>query len=331
MEPTIDEALLTAYLDGELTPQDRQLLEQRLAQEPELRLRLVLLEETWHCLDLLEQESPNVEQIETTLKIAAVSVESTPYVPKGVKWFKMRYFAALAGIVLFVAAFHVGTQPFLDDPSFRQMIIRYDMYLAVSDDGLPLLQQLAVERVFLPPLPEDEQIDPNEYKPSQPGSWISTFPLRTTRRPDAFDDPELYRLFYRNLQRFRTLPPKKTQQVVQLHHNIERTQGSDELVITLQNYYYWFKSLQSYEKAGLKQQKTIDDRVAAIVALKDRLDNRQLDDAVQLPSEIISFDESKRLAETLAALHPWEQDRLLNSDPMQIISVLQQSFSPEGQ
>jgi len=99
----------------------------------------------------------------------------------------------------------------------------------------------------------------------------------------------------------------------------------------LQNYYYWFKSLQSYEKAGLKQQKTIDDRVAAIVALKDRLDNRQLDDAVQLPSEIISFDENKRLAETLVALHPWEQDRLLNSDPMQIISVLQQSFSLERQ
>jgi len=331
MEPTLDDTLLTAYLDGELSPHERQLLEQRLAHEPELRQRLVLLEETWHCLDLLEQEPPNAEQIETTLHVAAVSVSGVPLAPTNINRFRRWVIVALAGIVLFAITFRLGMQPLLDDPSFRQMIERYDMYLAVVDDGgLLLLRQLAFERVFLPPLPEGTQIDPAVYTPSQSHGWISMFSHQATRRQNTFDDPELYRLFYRNLQRFRDLSPKKTQQIRELHRSIEGAPRHDELVITLQNYYHWFKSLQSYEKAGLKQQKTVEDRVADITALKSRLDNRQLDDALQMPSEIISYDESQRLAETLAELPSWQQDRLLNSDPMQIINILKQSFSQES-
>ena len=327
MEPTADETLLTAYLDGELSPQDRQLLEQRLAQEPELRQRLVLFEDTWHCLDLLEQESSNVEQIETTLHVAAVSLSQVPFVPTTMNPFKKRILAALVGVVLFAIAFHLGTQPFLDDPSFRQMIERYDMYLAVADDGgLPLLQQLAFKRVFLPPLPEDAAaIDPSEY---EPGSHRRSGIVRHQSPRKESDDPELYRLFYRNLQRFDTLTTDKTQQVRRLHQDIERTPGHDDLVTTLQNYYYWLKSLQSYERAGLTQQKSMESKVSAITELKTRLDNRHLDDAMQMPSEVIRFEESERLAEALADLPPWQQDRLLNNDPIQIINVLQQSLPP---
>jgi hypothetical protein len=221
-------------------------------------------------------------------------------------------------------AFHLGTQPFLDDPSFRQMIERYDMYLAVAEDGLPLLQQLALKRVFLPPLPESAAaIDPSEY---EPGSHRMSGIVRHQSFRKEFDDPDLYRLFYRNLQRFRS-QHEKTQQVRRLHQSIEKTPGHDDLVTTLQNYYYWLQSLQSYERAGLTQQKSMEGKVSAITELKTRLDNRHLDDAMQMPSEVIRFEESQRLAETLAELPPWQQNRLLNNDPIQIINVLQQSTS----
>ena len=331
MEPTSDEALLTAYLDGELTPQDRQLLEQRLANEPELRERLVLLEETWHCLDLLEQESPDATQIETTLQIAAVSVSAPAFVPlkitRSLRW----RIAALAGVVLFAVAFHLGSQPFLNDPSFRQMIERYDMYLAVSDDGLELLQQLARRRVFLPSLPDDAPpIDPDEYNPRPYRTWMPrAWSHRATDQRSEFDDPELYRLFYNNLRRFRTLSPKKSQQIRELHQSIEMTPGSVELAITLQNYYYWRKSLQSYEKAELLQQKSLDEKVARIIDLKNHLDELQSDGTPRMLSEIINYEETERLADTLAELPTWQQERLLNDDPIQIISKLKQAVTSE--
>ena len=113
MEPTLDESLLVAYLDGELTPQERQQLEQRLADEPELRQRLTQLEDTWHCLDLLEQESVDAEKIETTLKTVAISVSAVPFPSLQVsRWGLNRWgqwgIVALAGLVLFALTFQLG-------------------------------------------------------------------------------------------------------------------------------------------------------------------------------------------------------------------------------
>ena len=109
MEPTLDEALLTAYLDGELEPLERQGLEQRLADEPELRQRLTLLEETWHCLDLLEKESVDAENIETTLKTAAIAVSVPSFLPVGTNRWRRWSLAAVVGLVLFVVTFKIGS------------------------------------------------------------------------------------------------------------------------------------------------------------------------------------------------------------------------------
>ena len=109
MEPTLDEALLTAYLDGELTPLDRQRLERRLANEPELRQRLTLLEETWHYLDLLEQESADAEKIETTMNLLAVAMSAAPFPALRVNRWGRWSIAALAGLTVFAGTFYFGT------------------------------------------------------------------------------------------------------------------------------------------------------------------------------------------------------------------------------
>ena len=329
MEPTPDEALLTAYLDDELTPQDRQHLEQRLANEPELRQRLTLLEETWHCLDLLEQESTDTEQIETTLKIAAISMSASSFVPLKISPFKKWGLAVFAGLALFAITFHLGKRSPLDDSSFRPMVERLDMYRAIlDDDGLDLLRQLAVERVFLPPLPDDvPPIDPHEYQPNPHSSrTFHTFTYPVMNYRDEYNNTELYQLFYKNIQTFHNLSWEKREQVRKLHRDIKEAPRSVELVLTLQNYYYWLKSLQSYEKVKLKKPKLLEEKIEEIIALKTHLDRQQTDDSTLMPSEIIGIEESKHLAEALAKLTIEQQERLLNDEPFRIINELKQSF-----
>jgi len=326
MEPTLDEALLTAYLDGELTPQDRQHLEQRLANEPELRQRLALLEETWHCLDLLEPESVDAEQIETTLKIAAVSVSVAPFASSTTNRFSRWGVVVLAGLALFIVTFQMGKQSPFDDPSFRQKVERLDMYLAISDDGIELLRLLAVERVFLPPLPGDvPSIAPHEYEPVPQGWMSNAFAHLSAGYQRGFDDAELYQLLHRNIQTYRRLSKEKAEQIQKLHHDIETAPRRTELLLTLQNYYHWFKSLQPYEKIELRKPRLIAEKVAAIFALKTYLEHQPLDTQPSMPSEVVGIEESKRLAETLAELMPSRKERLLNDTPIQIINELNQS------
>ena len=120
MEPTLEEALLTAYLDGELEPSERQSLEQRLANEPELRQRLILLEETWHCLDLLEKEDTDAEKIETTLKTAAISVLPPSFLPVRTNRWGRWSLAACVGLALFVVTFQIGNRTPVGTLSLRQ-------------------------------------------------------------------------------------------------------------------------------------------------------------------------------------------------------------------
>ena len=325
MEPTPDETLLTAYLDGELSPSERQHLEQRLANEPELRQRLTLLEETWHCLDVLEQENIDAEQIETTLKIAAVSESELPFASSKISRFARRSIALLVGLVAFLITFQIGRQSPLDDPSFRRMIERLEMYRAIVDDGgIELVRQLAVDRVFLPPLSNGEQsVDPKGYEPS-PRGWLSnSFSYSVIGYHNEFDDAELYQLLSRNIQTYNRLPSKTAKQIRKLHSDIEAAPRRDDLLATVQNYYHWFKALQPYEKDAIRKRKLTVDRVAAIIDMKVRLERRP--GGSTMASEIVGIEEGNRLAETLAELTPWRKERLLNEEPIRIINELKQS------
>ncbi|MCL2005763.1 MAG: hypothetical protein FWG73_06325 [Planctomycetaceae bacterium] len=323
MEPTPDEALLIAYLDGEITPQDREALEQRLAEEPELQEKLTLLGETWNYLELLEKEDADAVQIETTLKTVALSL-SIAHVPAlQKKPAKQWAVFAIVGLAIFFIFLQVGLRTSFDDPSFRRKLERLDMYLAITndDDGLELLQKLTAKRVFLPALPDAELPDASEFKPSfrirMSNAWN-----RSTGSFWNGADTELNQLFYRNLQPYRLLSREKRSQIRTLHRNIEASPRQAELLLTLQNYYHWRQSLQSYEKIALRQPKPLSERVSDIVELKTRLDGLSPETGIWLPSEVVGIEESRRLAAILAELPLEHQERLLNEGPILMIDEL---------
>jgi hypothetical protein len=279
---------------------DRIFDEQRLAHEPELRQRLTLLEETWHYLALLDRESVDAEQIEKTLKVTAISLSGVPLIPPRISMIAKWATAVLAGMALFVITFYFGKHSEEDDPYFRRMIERLEMYNAVSDDGLEFLQMLTEKRVFLPE---------------------GTLPIKPIHYRDEFDAAEWYQLFSKNILTYRLLSrdsKKKAKTIRKLHRDIEGSPQSAELVLTLQNYYHWLKSLQQYERKDLKNSKT---KVADIIALKDRLD-KILTESPLMSYGIIGIEKSKHLAETLAELTDEQQERILNNEPHQIINEL---------
>lgn len=70
----VDEQLV-AYLDGELPPEERRALEQRLGADAELRKRLRELQNGWEMLDELPLASSSSQLLETTLRMAAIEGE----------------------------------------------------------------------------------------------------------------------------------------------------------------------------------------------------------------------------------------------------------------
>jgi anti-sigma factor RsiW len=67
----LDEQLV-AYLDGELPPEERIVLEARLGRDSSLRKRLRTLQHGWDMLDELPMATPSAVFLESTIRMAAM-------------------------------------------------------------------------------------------------------------------------------------------------------------------------------------------------------------------------------------------------------------------
>ncbi|MDR2117634.1 MAG: hypothetical protein LBP87_14750 [Planctomycetaceae bacterium] len=343
-----DEAILVEYLDGELSLQDRQIVENRLAAEPEFRETLAQLEESWRLLDLLKHDELNneinKELVESTLETVVFSEEqNVAKIQHRTKW-RFSGKTALIGflfLLCFAFSFRLG-ESLAPDKNFwiriaSPIIDRLDMYLTVIDDDPELLQFLAERRLFLPPLPAGtEPINPNEYRPSSSIRILDSLTVyhpsfselkRRVKRIENLDE-SLYNRFYNNCKKFQDLSWDKKQKLRKLHESIERSPRRYELFQTLQNYYNWRKSLQSYEKTELRRPLPAAERVEQIAALKSRLDANQPETvAVPLLSEILQLNAD--LAKVLDRLSMQEKEILLNTNPAQIIAILLKQLDTE--
>ena len=339
-----DEAILVEYLDGELSLQDRRIVESRLAAEPEFRKTLTRLEESWKLLDLLERDEADKEFVESTLETVVFSAEQS--VAEIQNQTKQRFVAkniltTVLLVLFFCFAFHLGEHLAPDKNYWLRIaspiIDRLDMYLTVIDDDPELLRLLAERRLFLPMLPAGaEPINPNEYRPSSSVRILDSLTVyhpsfaelkRRIKRIENLDE-SLYHRFYNNCKKFQELSWDKKQKLRELHENIERSPRRYELFQTLQNYYNWCKSLQSYEKTDLRRPLPAAERVEQIAELKSRLDANQPETVtVPLLSEI--HKSNADLAKVLDSLSTQEKEILLNTTPTQIIGILLKQLTSE--
>ena len=334
-----DEAILVEYLDGELSVQERRIVEERLAKEPAFRETLARLEESWQFLDFLEREDTDKELVETTMEVVALQAEESIEAKQieGRKRLTLKN-VLLALLFLFIFHFAFIHGEMMGDKHFllriaSPIIERLDMYLPLLDEDPELLRILAERRLFLPPRPEGSSpLDPKYYEPSPSVYVLESFALRPSfaelnRRVERIKnfDESLYSRFYNNYENFKSYSREKKNRLREIHEAIIESPGRQELFQTLQNYHTWRKSLQSYEKAELRRPMSAAERVEQIAALKQRLDaHLHDDDATPLIEDLQQDNESKRLAETLRNMPGYDRERLLDAPPDQIIRILVQ-------
>ena len=338
-----DELLLIEYLDGELTQADRRRMEDRLAKEPELRKQLAKLEESWRCLDFLETFSTDKEHVETTLETVILVAEKeisqqTKTVRRRFSWkFVVRPLVLL--LLLGVGVFFGGR--LAPDKNFflrvaSPIIERLDMYLLLYDQDQELLPLLARHRVFLPPLREGSTpIDPNDYRPSPSAKMLDSYSVfpnfrEVRRRIDRINnlDDALFRQVYHNNEKFNEFSMEKKRRLLAFHERIELSPRRYELLQTLQGYYDWRKSLQSYERAEIHQPRlSAEQRVDRIASMKRRLETNQVvPDAVFLRADGQDLPPLEKLAELLETLDWQEQELVLHLPPEQAIPHLMRLY-----
>ncbi len=349
LDVSSDEAILVEYLDGELSVRDRRQIEERLAKEPVLRETLARLEESWQYLDLLEREDTDKELLETTLETVVVSAEQSldkleKKVRRRFSWKKI--LVGLAAVLFFFFAFHVGVVSAPDKTFWLRIatpiIDRLDAYLLIVDEDPEFLRLMTERRVFLPPLPPGETVDPKNYLPIPTAPISDVFSIRPSfwelrRRVQRIEhlDAVYYNQFYKNHERLKGMTWERQNQLRELHEDIERAPGRYELMQTLQNYYAWQTGLQQYEKNELSQGRSLptEQRIDLIVGMKKKQDIAHPD--AFKPAPVISLlkeneeKSARKLAETLERLNFIERDHVLNSPPRQALSRLIRETEPE--
>ncbi len=154
---------LTAYLDGELSPEASRAVEQRLASDPQARAELRRLERVWDALEHLPRQPTTEDFARSTLEMVALNAEAAAK-PR-LAWSRLGVWGriALGGLLgvltvgLLVGGFALGRQmfpnpnrPFLAD---LPILLRMEEYRAVGT--LEYLEQLDKLGVF-DPVPSDE-------------------------------------------------------------------------------------------------------------------------------------------------------------------------------
>jgi hypothetical protein len=349
-EISADEEILIEYLDGELSIDARRKVEERLAHEPELREMLAQLERDWDSLDLLERTDTNKQLVETTLEtvIASIVSEANPASNKRFYFLRFALFVLLV-LIIFFFSFRFGERLVPDDNFMLRVespiIERLDQYLMLLDEDpdLLLLRLLAVRRVFLPPLNNKENIDPNEFMPSSQVRILDAFSLYPSfnelqRRAFQLEnlDKTLYSRFYWNNERFRQFNIEKRNSLRAIHESIESAPRSRDLYITLRNYYTWFKALQTYEKAAIRRANlTLEERFEQIASLKKQLDAEHPEYVVanpSLPNAVTMVKEEDNVRKLAAILRNSDQhdlNTILDSPPDLILEKLHRNLQSD--
>ncbi|RCS40708.1 hypothetical protein DTL42_25425 [Bremerella cremea] len=141
-EQTETDELLAAYLDNELSDQERSMVETRLADDDAFRLRLVELDRTWDMLDSLPKADLDDEKfVRTTVEMITVQAaqEVQEFEASQRRTDKARKLGLVLGMVALVVVGYLITQWQLNRPD---RILVENLTVIESVDELQLIEDI---------------------------------------------------------------------------------------------------------------------------------------------------------------------------------------------
>lgn len=161
LEPDEAQEELVAYLDGELSPEERVRVERRLADEPDYRFQLRQLQQSWDMLDALPRSEVNPQFARTTLEMVAVSTQNelSDFEQRQTKRERWLRFGGLAAMLLAALAGYLLFHSTLPDPNEQLLrdlpvLEQFDRYRQA--ESLSFLKRLQQEGLFAEEVSDEE-------------------------------------------------------------------------------------------------------------------------------------------------------------------------------
>jgi hypothetical protein len=230
---------LVAYLDGEMDASESRRLEERLANEPDLRRALEELERTWNLLDELEPPPLDEDFTRTTLEMVAVAADEDASCRRAEapRRRRRRWIAAAVGLLAAAAAGLGGVALLAPDPNAQ---LRRDLPILESlnqyrqVDGVDFLRLLVRDKVFADDADET------------PAAWPGDIGAMTADQKEELS---------RHRQQFAALGTAEQQRIRQLHEQLLQEPDGAKLREVMNRYCQWLSAQPAYRGAQLLELK----------------------------------------------------------------------------
>lgn len=308
IEPPVDplDEQLTAYLDGELPPEEARALEQRLARDVTVRERLRELAGAWDMLDNLPRSTVDESFAKSTVAMVAVAakedlVELQTTAPRQQR---QKWLSRAVGLVAALLLGYVGFTWFWPDPnqellSNLSLIENWQLYQEA--DSIEFLNQLDRAGLFwsentgnpdhlamlVPPTQEERALYVNQLSESQ----------RTELR--------------RKQETFDKLNPPEQQQLRTLDRTLQTAPNSARMLQILRNYHNWLNARSPLEIADVRKLPT-EQRIEKIRELQLR-DEEQWVKQYRFPSHMA--EDFRRVYAWLTNLALQHEKEILENAP----------------
>ena len=226
---------LVAYLDGELDASRSRRIEERLADEPQLRRLLQELDRTWSLLEELGAPPPDEDFTRTTLEMVAVAADED--VARGraeaPRRRRRRWLAAAAALLAAAATGFAAVALMAPDPNAQlrrdlPILENLDQYRQV--DGVDFLELVLREKLFA----EDAE--------EAPPAWPDDIDAMTAAQKEELS---------RRQREFAALSPVRQQRLRQLDEQLRRDPDGEKLREAMNRYCQWLSTQPAYRGAQL--------------------------------------------------------------------------------
>jgi hypothetical protein len=321
----LDEVLV-AYLDGELSPEESEAIDKRLAGDEEYRSRLRELQRAWDMLDLVPRVSVQEEFTRSTVEMIALTAAAEARRSGSSRRRRRRLWqaAAAAAIVAIGLGAYFAAAWTIDRPN-RQLLadlpLLVDLNLYRSAESTEFLRELDRRALFTDDQPESEPIEKTSAIASptpSPAHLTSPLAALTLTSSDSARRQALRTLptaeldsLRRKKTQFDSLEAAEQERLRLLHREIVASPSAPTYRKLMERYNDWLKTISSSDRATLRDL----SGVAKVDRVDQLLDAQQAERFAQLLEGGLAKEDLDKISAWIDAYLDEHESELLATLP----------------